>query len=47
MSQTIAIQKPKLILCDIEGTTTALTFVKEILFPYAKENVKDYLQKNW
>src|SRR5262249_61431424 len=31
------------ILLDIEGTTTPISFVHEILFPYARKNVKDYL----
>ncbi|XP_066136361.1 enolase-phosphatase E1 isoform X2 [Saccopteryx bilineata] len=35
------------ILLDIEGTTTPIAFVKDILFPYIKENVKDYLQTHW
>ncbi len=29
----------KAIVTDIEGTTTALTFVKDVLFPYARENL--------
>ncbi|KAF5926717.1 hypothetical protein HPG69_001346 [Diceros bicornis minor] len=35
------------ILLDIEGTTTPIAFVKDILFPYIKENVKEYLQTHW
>lgn len=31
------------ILTDIEGTTTAISFVHEVLFPYAKKNVRQYL----
>lgn len=41
-----AIKKPKLILCDIEGTTTDIAFVKNVLFPYAKQNVWTFLQHN-
>nr|CAB3242609.1 enolase-phosphatase E1-like [Phallusia mammillata] len=37
----------KVVLLDIEGTTTAITFVSETLFPYAKLHLKDYLQDNW
>lgn len=33
----------KAILTDIEGTTTSITFVKNVLFPYAKTHVFDYL----
>lgn len=35
------------VLLDIEGTTTPISFVKDILFPYAKKNVKVYLERNW
>ena len=34
------------IITDIEGTTTSLSFVKEVLFPYAKKHLKSYVQKN-
>lgn len=32
---------------DIEGTTTPISFVKDILFPYAADNVLDYLTSTW
>ncbi|XP_044160709.1 enolase-phosphatase E1 isoform X1 [Bufo gargarizans] len=35
------------ILLDIEGTTTPITFVKDILFPYIQDNVEEYLHKHW
>ena len=31
------------VLLDIEGTTTPISFVHEILFPYARAHVRDYL----
>ena len=31
------------ILLDIEGTTTPISFVHEVLFPYARAHVKSYL----
>src|SRR5260370_3661244 len=31
------------ILLDIEGTTTPISFVHEVLFPYARSRVRDYL----
>ncbi|EDW84756.1 uncharacterized protein Dwil_GK14286 [Drosophila willistoni] len=37
----------KVILLDIEGTTTSIGFVHHILFPYAKQNVEEYLKKEW
>ncbi|KAG9480584.1 hypothetical protein GDO78_012181 [Eleutherodactylus coqui] len=35
------------VLLDIEGTTTPITFVKDILFPYIQDHVEEYLQKHW
>jgi len=32
------------ILLDIEGTTTPIAFVYEVLFPYARAHVRDYLR---
>jgi methylthioribulose 1-phosphate dehydratase/enolase-phosphatase E1 len=34
-------------LFDIEGTTTPITFVKDVLFPYAANEVASYLGKTW
>lgn len=33
------------ILLDIEGTTTPISFVHDVLFPYARTHVKDYLMR--
>lgn len=33
----------KAIVTDIEGTTSSLSFVKEVLFPYARANLADYI----
>ena len=35
------------ILLDIEGTTTSISFVYERLFPYAKANVRGFLERHW
>jgi enolase-phosphatase E1 len=32
------------ILLDIEGTTTPVTFVYEVLFPYARSHLREFLQ---
>jgi enolase-phosphatase E1 len=32
------------ILTDIEGTTSSLSFVKEVLFPYARERLGDFVR---
>lgn len=36
----------KVLLLDIEGTTTKIEFVKEILFPYVRKNVINFLSEN-
>ncbi|CAG05284.1 unnamed protein product, partial [Tetraodon nigroviridis] len=35
------------LLLDIEGTTTPITFVKDVLFPYVREHLEDYLSNHW
>jgi enolase-phosphatase E1 len=44
-----SLQREKItdILMDIEGTTTPIAFVHEVLFPFARARVKDYLEKNY
>lgn len=32
------------VLTDIEGTTSSLSFVKDVLFPYSRERVPDYVR---
>lgn len=39
--------KKQAILLDIEGTTTSISFVKDELFPFVKNNLESYLDKNW
>ncbi|XP_044728576.1 enolase-phosphatase E1 isoform X2 [Chrysoperla carnea] len=41
------LKNSQVILIDVAGTTTALSFIKETLFPYVCENVKTYLSENW
>jgi len=35
------------ILLDIEGTTTPISFVYDVLFPFARSHVKEYLAANF
>jgi enolase-phosphatase E1 len=35
--------RPKAILLDIEGTTTPITFVYDVLFPFAREHAHEHL----
>ncbi len=34
------------IVTDIEGTTSSLSFVKEVLFPYARERLPDFVRQH-
>jgi enolase-phosphatase E1 len=36
----------RLLLLDIEGTTSALAFVHNVLFPYARRELAGYLERN-
>ena len=36
----------KLILTDIEGTTSSIAFVKDVLFPYAAQHLPDYIRNH-
>ncbi|XKL69530.1 hypothetical protein PGB90_007299 [Kerria lacca] len=35
------------VLLDIEGTISSVSFVKDILFPCIRENLKQYIEDNW
>jgi len=39
--------KTRALLLDIEGTTTPISFVHDILFPFARDHVRDYLIRNF
>lgn len=39
--------KETVILLDIEGTITSISFVKDILFPYVTKNLVNYINKFW
>ncbi|KAJ1943162.1 enolase-phosphatase E1 [Kickxella alabastrina] len=36
-----------IVLLDVEGTTTPISFVHDVLFPYITNNVSDFLASNW
>jgi len=42
----ISIERPSVILLDIEGTTTPISFVYEMLFPYARAQLKQFLEEH-
>lgn len=35
------------ILLDIEGTTSSIRFVYDVMFPYVRENLVDYMNQHW
>ncbi|KAG5668607.1 hypothetical protein PVAND_016543 [Polypedilum vanderplanki] len=35
------------VICDIEGTTTSISFVKDVLFPLAYKNCEKFLTENY
>lgn len=37
----------KAVVLDIEGTVISISFVKDVLFPYARRNLADYLERHW
>ena len=40
------LKRPKAVVTDIEGTTTPISFVKEILFPYARQRLPKFVSLN-
>ncbi len=35
------------ILLDIEGTTSSISFVYDVMFPFARRELENYLRENW
>jgi enolase-phosphatase E1 len=35
------------VLCDIEGTTTSLSFAQDVLFPLSRKEMDFFVRKNW
>jgi enolase-phosphatase E1 len=38
---------PTAILVDVEGTTSSISYVYEVLFPYARANLGSFLRSKW
>lgn len=47
MTRPVSIEGIRGVLLDIEGTTTPIAFVHDVLFSYAKTHVRDYLAKHF
>eukprot|EP00158_Paraphelidium_tribonemae_P000788 Partr_v1_DN23403_c0_g1_i1_m52603 putative Bifunctional enzyme that catalyzes the enolization of 2,3-diketo-5-methylthiopentyl-1-phosphate (DK-MTP-1-P) into the intermediate 2-hydroxy-3-keto-5-methylthiopentenyl-1-phosphate (HK-MTPenyl-1-P), which is then dephosphorylated to form the acireductone 1,2-dihydroxy-3-keto-5-methylthiopentene (DHK-MTPene) (By similarity) len=39
--------RQRVILTDIEGTTTPISFVRDVLFPYILDHLVEFLRDNW
>jgi len=37
----------KIVLLDIEGTTSSIDFVHQVMFPYARQRVPDFVNEHW
>ena len=35
------------VLLDIEGTTSSISFVYDVMFPFARKHFESYLEKHW
>jgi enolase-phosphatase E1 len=46
MTISLSAQHVRGLLLDIEGTTTPIAFVYEVLFPFARTHVKDFLSRH-
>jgi enolase-phosphatase E1 len=46
MTASLSDLRASAILLDIEGTTTPISFVYEVLFPYARANAKRFLERH-
>lgn len=38
---------PQVVVLDIEGTVVPISFVYDVMFPYAQKKLQSYLEKNW
>jgi enolase-phosphatase E1 len=46
MTSPVSIAEIRGVVLDIEGTTTPISFVHEVLFSYARTHARDYLEKH-
>lgn len=40
-------KKPRCILLDIEGTTSSISFVYDVMFPYVRKHLAGFLAEQW
>jgi enolase-phosphatase E1 len=46
VTSTPALREVEAVLLDIEGTTTPITFVYDVLFPYARRNLQRHIEQH-
>src|SRR5262245_3340938 len=46
MAISLSAQNIRGLLLDIEGTTTPIAFVYDVLFPFAREHVREFLERH-
>jgi enolase-phosphatase E1 len=47
VSVSLSAWKIRSVVLDIEGTTTPIEFVYQVLFPFARKHAPDYLAREW
>lgn len=47
MSLSLSVTGTRALVLDIEGTTTPIAFVYEVLFPFARAHAREYLEREW
>jgi enolase-phosphatase E1 len=47
VSVSLSAAGTRAVVLDIEGTTTPIAFVYDVLFPFARAHAKEYLEKEW
>ncbi len=47
MNQQSALDGIRVVLLDVEGTVAPISFVYEVLFPFARDNVELFLAEHW
>ena len=47
MSVSLSATGTRALVLDIEGTTTPIEFVYQVLFPFARVHLMEYLEREW
>jgi enolase-phosphatase E1 len=47
VSLSLSVTGTRALVLDIEGTTTPIAFVYDVLFPFARVHAREYLEREW